>query len=188
MAGARRGARGRDSGACLLRRWSGRRSRRGRPSPATPRRDRWRARSFGRLRRGEAPLRDALQARDDERSPSRLMARADGPAVGTVEVLAEEHEILEMRVLGVAALGAMAGPRAVLPWEEYPREAESDLAGHLAQIEVSPRARGALDLEAFAVEMVIALERLHEEIVQGEPPRAPPVRVSTEEPAVGVSR
>ncbi len=55
---------------------------------------------------------------------------------------------------------------------------------------VSPPARAgrALDQQRVAVEVVVALERLDEQVVQREPHRPAPVRVAAEEARVGLAR
>ncbi len=106
-----------------------------------------------------------LEAADHQRRPSRLMTGANTAAVVAVEVLAEEYEILEARVRRVACIGPVARTDAARIRQEEIREPLRDFARDLVQGHEDAGARRALDLERLAVEVVVSLERLDQEIV-----------------------
>src|SRR5262249_58616436 len=97
------------------------------------------------------------------------MAGAAPAASLAVEVLVEEHQVTEVRVVGVAPLVAVAGPSAGGVGEEEARQAAPDLARRLQQADATPRARRQLHQQVSAVEVVVALPRLPDEGIAREP-------------------
>src|SRR4029453_12123585 len=81
---------------------------------ATPRRPPWRCRCRRGAERsgpGACP-RDLLDGGGDQRGPSRLMTRAAAASGIAVEVLVEQHEVTEVRIIGIAPGGAVRGSLA----------------------------------------------------------------------------
>src|SRR6185295_7165157 len=126
--------------------------------------------------------RDVLEAADGERAPA-LVARPEPAARVAVEVLVEDGHAPPARIRGEPRVGARTGPPPARVREEEAAEAGRELARDLAQVHELPRAGRALDPQAVAVEVVVALERLHDEVVQREPHGPAPVRVAPEERA-----
>src|SRR5688572_28539027 len=132
----------------------------------------------------QAPPRDRLETAHDQRRPPRLVARADAAAIVAVEVFAEQHQILEVRILGIATLAAVTRAGTVRARQEQAREALRELARHLFEVHEVARACGTLDPQRVTIEVVIAFQRLDQEIVEREPDRPTPVGVATEQAAV----
>ena len=82
----------------------------------------------------------------------------------------------------------MAGPAAVRSGHKQLDQPRSQLAGHLPERHLLPRADGTLDRQPLAVEVVVAVESLDKEEVDAEPDGAAPVGVAAEQVCVGLSR
>src|SRR5262249_57313866 len=82
---------------------------------------------------------------------------------------------------GGASRGALARAAAIGAGQEYADQPARELLGDLAERHHPPRSRRALDGERGDVEVMVALERLDEQPVHGEPDRTAPVRVAAEE-------
>src|SRR6266545_6064671 len=121
-----------------------------------------------------------LQEFGDDAGPSRLMVGSDSRAVVTVEVLVEEDEVPPVRVL-LELLDASVdrAPPVGVPQEDA-GVATGQLGGDIPQGHELPGARGALDLETVAVEMVEPLDRLDQQEVHRYPDRPAPVGVAAE--------
>ena len=119
---------------------------------------------------------------DDERRPAGLVARADAAARC-------RRGSIRGRGRGRASAGRRRSARrrrgtGARPWRRAGRGrrgAARDLARDLREVHEDARAGGALDAQVVAVEVVVALQRLDEQVVDGEPDRAAPVRVAAEE-------
>src|SRR5262245_50366194 len=108
------------------------------------------------------------------------MARPE-PAAGLgVEVLVEQHEVTPRGIFGVAAIVAVTRTLTARVGKKDARQARADLARHLVERAHDARADRAFDAEALAVEMMVALEGLEQEIVQRKPHRAAPIGVAAE--------
>src|SRR5947199_10808518 len=129
-----------------------------------------------------AAARQVLEAADGERRPA-LVARADPPAAVAAEELGEGDEVAPVRV-AEARVVPLAGAAAVGIRDEEAREPAVELLRDLTETHEAPRAGGTLDAQVVAVEVVVALERLGEQVVQREPHRAAPVGVAPEETGV----
>src|SRR5262249_8073886 len=116
------------------------------------------------------------------------MTGAASTAGLAVEVLVEQHQVAEVRVVGVAALVAVTGPSSGGVGEEEARQATPDLACRLQQADVSARPRRQLHQQVVAVEVVVALQSLDEEVVEREPDGTSPVRVPSEDADGGLAR
>src|SRR5690606_17146705 len=128
------------------------------------------------------------EAGRDERRPAGLVAGATAAAVVAVEVLVEEHVVAPVRIVGPAAVVAVAGTASAAVGEEERAETALQLACDDVERDAVTRAGRQLDGEALAVEVVVALERLDDEEVQREPHGAAPVRVAAEHPRVRLAR
>src|SRR6266511_1600191 len=126
--------------------------------------------------------REVLEAAHDQGRPSRLMAGADSAAGVAVEVLVEEDEVAPVRVPREPGVAAVARARAAPLRQEAARQPFGDLPGDLGEVQQPSGAYGAFDLQPAAVEVVIALERLDEEVVDREPDRTAPVGDASEDP------
>ena len=87
-----------------------------------------------------------------------------------------------MRIARIAIVAAMTGPPPVVARKEDGREAARELDGNLAEREPPPRAGRTLDAEFGSLEVVVALQRFDEQIVQRKPDRYAPVRIASEKP------
>src|SRR5438067_1279128 len=93
-----------------------------------------------------------------------------------------------MRVACEAPLGSLTWALALGVAPEELRQSVADLARHLLQVHYAPRARGTLHLEIVAVEMVVPLERLDEQVVDRKPHGPAPVGVPAEVLRVHIPR
>ena len=93
-----------------------------------------------------------------------------------------------MRIGGVARLVAVTRPLPGSVGQEDARQPLLQLLRHLLQGEQPARSDRAFDLELVAVEVVVALQRLEQEVVDREPHRPAPVGVPAEETAVPFRR
>src|SRR5215468_4324194 len=114
---------------------------------------------------------DALDQVGGERGPPGLVAGAEAAAGVAMEVLVEQHEARERRIAGVALGAAVARPVTARVGQEQRDQPALQLLGDLAQVHAAAAAGRALDSERVAVEVVVALERLDDEVVRREPDR-----------------
>ena len=91
-------------------------------------------------------------------------------------------------IVGVARVAAVARPAPVGVGQEERRPAGAELVGDLVQVHHAARAGRALDLQLVAVEVVVALERLDQQVVDRKPDRPAPVGVAAEQPGVATRR
>ena len=102
-----------------------------------------------RRRCGGCGLAEVAQEAGDQRRPAGLVAGAEAAAVVAVEVFVEQDQVAPVRVVGVAAVVAVAGPPAARVGQEEPRSAGAT-ARCATSLQVHHRARAgrALDLAA----------------------------------------
>src|SRR5207237_9653312 len=98
--------------------------------------------------------------------------------------LAEGDEVAPGGIVAEARVVPLAGAAAVGSRDEEALAAAAEILRDLTEIHEAPRAGGALDAQVVAVEVVVALERLGEQVVQREPHRATPVGIASEETGV----
>src|SRR6266545_5588011 len=123
-----------------------------------------------------------LQELGHEAGPAGLVTRADAGAVVAMEVFVEEDQVPPVRI-GLEHLeAAVHRAPAVRTDEEDAGEAPRQVGRHVPEGHRLPGARGHLDLQLAAEEVVEALQRLDDEEVHREPDGPPPVRVAAEEP------
>src|SRR5439155_14268607 len=127
---------------------------------------------------------EILEATDGERRPA-LEAGAEAPAGVAAEVLGEAEEVAPVWVVAEARIGAVAGPAPSGVWDEEAREPPVELVRDLAERRQASRPDRALDAQRVAVKVVIAFERLDDQVVHREPDRPTPVGVAAEEAGVG---
>src|SRR5215470_16053156 len=103
------------------------------------------------------------------------MARAAAAAGVAVKVLVEQDEIAKVRILGIAPLVpvARAAPGGV--GQEETRQPAAEIVGGVEQAHAPAKSGGQLDEQVVAVEVVVPLQRLDQEIIEGKPHRAAPV-------------
>ena len=116
------------------------------------------------------------------------MVGAQALAGFAVEILVKQHESAPVRVLRKAAIITVAGPATVLVGQEEAREAARQFLRNLVQRHPPSRSRRAFDLQVVPVEVVIAFQRLDQEIVGRKPDRSSPVRVASKKPRVRLAR
>src|SRR5580692_11384737 len=114
---------------------------------------------------------EAAQAIGDGRRPAGVMARAEAAPRITVEIFVKEKIVLPERIDGVAAEGSRVGPRAVRAGQENRGRAALEFPRHRAEVHHLAAPGRAFNLETAAVEMVITLERLDQQIVDRKPDR-----------------
>ncbi len=106
-----------------------------------------------------------------------------------VEVLVEQHQVAQVRVLGVARVVAVAGTLPVRAGQEEAQQAPAEFVARPRRASASlPDPVGHSTLEAVAVEVVVALQRLDQQVVEREPDRPAPVGVAAEEPRSRLAR
>ncbi len=103
----------------------------------------------------------------DDAGPAGLVGGTQAGAVVAVEVLVEQQVVLPGRV-GLEPLDAAeAGPAAVGADQEDRDQALAQVLGDLAERQLLPRPGRVLDLERVAEEAVVALQRLEDQVVEG---------------------
>jgi hypothetical protein len=128
-----------------------------------------------------------LEAGDPKDAPT-LITRAKPAAVVPVGVLGKDHEVSKVRVARIAGIAPVTGALSTRVREKEAPEAHCELMRRIPKAELPSRTRRILDCERVAVEMVIALERFDQEVVDREPDRTPPIGVATEESRVALAR
>src|SRR5437773_10378347 len=117
----------------------------------------------------------------DESCPAGLVA-GSAPAPGvSVKIFVKPGQVAPVRAIREYAHVALPRAAAVLIREKNSANTPGQLARNLVQVHHSSRSASALDTQRVAVEMVIAFERLDQQIIQREPHRSPPVRVPAEQ-------
>src|SRR5207302_4492004 len=99
----------------------------------------------------------------------------------------KQHEIAPIRIGRIPLLGSVAGPLSCFGRQKDVRQAARKLMRHLREIHLPARADRALDRESLAVKVMVALERLDEEVVQRKPDRSSPVGVAPKEARIRFS-
>ncbi len=127
---------------------------------------------------------DVFEHAHDEGGPAGLVGGAESAAGFGVEEFVEQDEIAPVGIVGPARVFPVTGAVALGGAEEQPGEARFDFARDLLEVHQPAGAGGAFDLEAVAVEMVVAFERRDEVVVRREPDRAALVGIAAEEPGV----
>src|SRR5437867_8577163 len=112
------------------------------------------------------------------------MAGAQALAGFAVEIFVEQYQVPPMRVGGPARIVAMAGAAAAVVGKKNTRQPSRQLAVNLVQCQPYSGTGGTLDFEMVAVEVVIALQRLDQEVIGWKPDRPAPVRVAAEKRGV----
>src|SRR3954452_15674398 len=101
-----------------------------------------------------------------------------------MEVFVERDQIPPVRIALEELLLPEDRPQPLLVTQEGARESPRQLHRDLIQGQELAGARRTLNLEIVAVVMVELLERLDNQVVDGKPDRAPPVRVAAKQAAV----
>ena len=83
-----------------------------------------------------------------------------------IEILVEQHQILPVRVRGVARVSSMARPSTTLGRGDEERvDSAAELVADLEEVHLNPRPRRTLHLQIIAVEIVVALQSLNDQEV-----------------------
>src|SRR5580658_2189586 len=109
------------------------------------------------------------------------MARTHAAPAVPVKVLVKEKKLAPVGIARIARLLTVARAALVTVHEKERRKAPRQLDGHRRESEPTPGARRAFDAQVGAVEVVVTLERLDEQIVHRKPNGATPIRVAAEE-------
>src|SRR5260370_26265438 len=123
------------------------------------------------------PLAGGLfDAAHDERRPTRLVRSAEPAPAVAVEVFVEPEHLSPVRILGESRVGTEAGAKAIRIRQEELRQSPAQIARHFQQAHPLSRAGLPLHLERSPVEVMVALQCLDKQIVEGKPDGTPPVR------------
>ena len=121
------------------------------------------------------------QIRDHSR-PAGLMAGADTAPAITVEVLVERNVFAPMRIVLKGRSGAKDGPAALLVTQKDVCEPPREFLRHLPERQFRAGACRAFYREIVAIELMVFLERLDQQEIDGNqigprqlefPPKAP---------------
>src|SRR5216684_3696607 len=130
------------------------------------------------------PLAGGLfDAAHDERRPTRLVRSAEPATAVAVEVFVEPEHLSPVWIPGESRVGTEAGAKAIRIRQEELRQTPAQIARHFQQAHPLSRPGRAFHLERIPVEVMVALQCLDQQIVEGKPDRTSPVRVSSEQPA-----
>jgi hypothetical protein len=103
-----------------------------------------------------------------------------------MKVFVKQNEVTPVRVGSAQAIIAVTGAMALGIRQEQPGQPLFQFLRDLLEIHPAARAGGAFDLKIVPVKVVIAFERLNEEVVYRKPDWAAPVGVATEKTGVGL--
>ena len=109
-----------------------------------------------------------------------MVASAAAPTCVAIEVFVEQNQIAPVGIGRVAIFIAVTRSAAVCVGCEYLYESSRKLGGDFVEVHIAAGTCWAFDLEVIAVEIMIALERFDNRVVDGEPNRAAPVGIATE--------
>src|SRR3989442_13201965 len=121
-----------------------------------------------------------LQELGHERRPTCLMARAKPGARVAMEVFVKKEQVAPLRAALSALVDAVHGPRAVGAFQEQAGEPARQFGGDLPQREQVAGPGWAFHFEVVAVIVMKSLQRFDQQVIDGEPDGAAPVRVSAE--------
>src|SRR6266542_1161693 len=116
------------------------------------------------------------------------MAGADAAPTLTVEVLVERDVIAPLCIVLKGHIVAEDRPAALLVTQKDSGEPPREFLRHLPKRQLRAGAGRAFDREIVAVELVVFLERLDQQEIDGEPDRPPPVGIPAEGPGARLAR
>src|SRR5438034_2623149 len=111
---------------------------------------------------GPAPR---LQQLGHEAGPAGLVRGADAATGVAMEVLMEEHAVLEVRIGGEFRMILERRAPAILVFEEEAGDSLNELVGRLVDRDEFSRAGRAFDFEIITVVVMEFLQRLDQEII-----------------------
>ena len=118
-----------------------------------------------------APVATVFQQSRRQRGPTRLMARSEPLAGVAVKELVEEQEILPVRIGGRSARPIRDRRVAALVGAEKSRQPGRQLPRASRRFISRPEPVGHSHPQCVAIEMVVSLQRLDEEVVHRQPDR-----------------
>src|SRR5579871_235740 len=148
--------------------------------------------SFARRQRGYsvmlmlAPL--LLNELGNQAGPAGLMARAQARAIIAMKIFMEEDVVAPMLVALQERIAAVERPPAAFIAQEEVDEPVREVIGNRIQRQILPRAGGAFDQKIITIVVVELLQGLNQQIVDREPDRTAPVRVTAKQAAARFGR
>src|SRR5467141_1720588 len=124
----------------------------------------------------------------DHARPARLVAGPEARSVVAVEILVEERHAAPVWIALELLRAAEDWSAAVGAGEEEATQASRDVGSHAPQAHETARAGGARDLEIVAEEVMVLLQRLDDEEVDGKPHGPAPVGFSPKGSGCGLRR
>src|SRR5262245_30459653 len=103
------------------------------------------------------------------------MARAAAAAGVAVEILVEQRQVAPMGIVGISRFIAVAWAAAIFIGQEEIHEPSRDFQSHVFQIHPASGPGWALDPQAIAIEIVIALKGLYDGEIDRHPDGTAPV-------------
>ena len=100
----------------------------------------------------------------------------------------EQHQVPPVRVLGVAVVRAVTGATPSRIRKEETGQPATQVVSDLLEIEHPAGASWAFHAQTVAVEVMVAFQRLDQQIIDREPHGAAPVGVAAEEAGSGFTR
>src|SRR5580704_1456181 len=113
--------------------------------------------------------------------PTRLMAGSQSMTVVAVKELVEQDQIAPRGIRCVSRVIAVNGTPTMRVGQEDGDQSSLNFPGHFAERFVLPGSRRALDFQRIAIEVVVALERLDQQMIERKPDRSAPIRVAAEQ-------
>src|SRR5439155_2902874 len=102
----------------------------------------------------------------DQGSPAGLVARPKSLAGVAVKILMEGTQIAPVRILAIMALLSVPRPPAFFVRKEDRYQPAANLSRHFLERPHLARAGRTFDLKLAAIEMMITLERLYQQIIE----------------------
>src|SRR5438477_12233152 len=103
------------------------------------------------------------------------MAGAKAATGIAMEMLIKQHQLFPIVLIGQATIFTIERPLTRFIRQKELHQASLDFPRNLRQVHHLPRSGWTFHLEGAANKMVIALQRLNQQIIQWKPDRATPV-------------
>lgn len=125
---------------------------------------------------------------DDEGGPTGLVGCTQSLAGLGVEVFVKKEMVIPERIASMWVMGSDKEARTIRPGHEEFDKAFAEIDGDFAKGHLFSRTCGILDGEIIPVEVVVALQRLDEDEVGGEPDGPAPVGITAKHFGAGFAR
>lgn len=112
------------------------------------------------------------------------MTRSDSGADVSMEVFVKQNVITPIRIVLKFIVSSEYRPLAILIAQENFREPLRQLCRNFPQVHHVAGSSGAFDFEVRSQVVMELLERFNDQIVDREPDRTSPVRISAEQPVL----